>query len=93
MRHVPWKQRTITNACLFSPVTNWGVGVDFNINVTTAAPYTHIHTQLTNCQFKGKLAVLKAVFHSPPSLVYYAGTAALCDSSTTQAKINRKINY
>lgn len=44
MCYIPWNRGTITNACLFSPVTNWvrgGVGWgDFNIHATTADPHT-----------------------------------------------------
>lgn len=65
-------------------------GGDFNINATTADPHAR---KLTNSPFKGKVALLEAVFRSHLSLVYYTGTAASCDSSTSRANTNRKINY
>lgn len=75
MGYVPWKQRTITNACLFSPVTNFG-GVRGGVGglILILMQQLQSHTHKTNSQFKGKLALLEAVFHSRLSLVSCTGT-------------------
>lgn len=88
MSYVPWKHRTITNACLFSPVANWGWGGVILILMQQLQTHTH----KTNSQFRGKLALLEVVLHSPLSLVYCTGTAASCDGQKNQLLISKVIH-